>query len=98
VRLGAGCRNALSRRDPAAASPISRFLFLAQTTGAIVAALDVSATNELDSLSAGFAGRYVPAGPGNDPVRNPDSLPTGRNLYGFDPSRRDLGHGPKAGR
>jgi cobaltochelatase CobN len=42
---------------------------------------------ELDALSAGLAGRYIPAGPGNDPVRAPDSLPTGRNFYGFDPTR-----------
>ena len=24
---------------------------------------------------------------GGDPIKNPDTLPTGRNLYGFDPSR-----------
>lgn len=42
---------------------------------------------ELDALSDGLAGRYVAAGPGNDPLRNPDSLPTGKNLYGFDPLR-----------
>lgn len=46
-----------------------------------------SARNELDSLMAALSGRYVPTGPGNDPVRNPDSLPTGRNFYAFDPSR-----------
>ncbi|WP_026224381.1 cobaltochelatase subunit CobN [Methyloversatilis thermotolerans] len=46
-----------------------------------------SGRSELDALMAGLAGRYVKAGPGNDPIRNPDSLPTGRNLYGFDPSR-----------
>ena len=42
---------------------------------------------ELDALVTGLAGQYITAGPGNDPIRNPDSLPTGRNLYGFDPSR-----------
>ncbi|MFA5663319.1 cobaltochelatase subunit CobN [Castellaniella sp.] len=42
---------------------------------------------ELDALSAGLAGRYIEAGSGNDPIRNPEALPTGRNLYGFDPSR-----------
>jgi len=46
-----------------------------------------SGQDELNALVAGLAGRYVVAGPGNDPLRNPDSLPTGRNLYGFDPSR-----------
>ena len=47
----------------------------------------LSATNELDALVAGLAGRHIVAGPGSDPIRNPDSLPTGRNLYGFDPAR-----------
>lgn len=46
-----------------------------------------SARAELDALVAGLAGRYVAAGPGGDPLRNPLSLPTGRNLYGFDPAR-----------
>jgi cobaltochelatase CobN len=46
-----------------------------------------SAAAELDALSAALAGRYVAAGPGGDPIRNPASLPTGRNLYGFDPAR-----------
>ncbi|WP_300288855.1 cobaltochelatase subunit CobN [Nitrosomonas sp.] len=37
----------------------------------------------LDAL----AGRYVPTSYGGDPVKNPDALPSGRNLYAFDPSR-----------
>ncbi|MCU0940245.1 MAG: cobaltochelatase subunit CobN, partial [Burkholderiaceae bacterium] len=59
----------------------------ARRTAELVAAIERSAPAELDALIAGLAGRYVAAGPGNDPVRNPDSLPTGRNFYGFDPSR-----------
>jgi cobaltochelatase CobN len=51
------------------------------------AILEQSAPAELNGLVAGLAGRYVAAGPGNDPIRNPASLPTGRNLYGFDPTR-----------
>ena len=53
----------------------------------LVQRIQQSARDELDALSAGLAGRMVPAGPGNDPVRNPDALPTGRNFYGFDPAR-----------
>lgn len=53
----------------------------------LVALIEQSARAELDALVAGLAGRYVAAGPGNDPIRNPESLPTGRDLYGFDPSR-----------
>ncbi|MFA5074147.1 MAG: cobaltochelatase subunit CobN [Nitrospirota bacterium] len=46
-----------------------------------------SAKRELDSFISALAGRYIPAGPGNDPLRNPDSLPTGKNFYSFDPAR-----------
>ncbi|MBL8671285.1 MAG: cobaltochelatase subunit CobN [Alphaproteobacteria bacterium] len=42
---------------------------------------------ELQSLKAALSGRYVPTSTGNDPLRNPDSVPTGRNLYGFDPRK-----------
>ena len=49
---------------------------------------DVLAHNEeIDGLLTALDGRYLKASYGGDPVRNPDSLPTGRNLYGFDPSR-----------
>ncbi len=46
-----------------------------------------SAERELNSLIKALEGRYVPAGSGNDPIRNPDSLPTGKNFYAFDPSK-----------
>ncbi|MGJ7603725.1 cobaltochelatase subunit CobN [Variovorax sp. LT1R20] len=42
---------------------------------------------EIEGLLTALDGRYLKASYGGDPVRNPDSLPTGRNLYGFDPSR-----------
>lgn len=42
---------------------------------------------EMQALLKALEGRYVTAGPGHDPVRNPSSLPTGKNFYGFDPSR-----------
>lgn len=44
-------------------------------------------TGELDGYFTALQGRYVATSYGGDPVKNPDSLPTGRNLYGFDPSR-----------
>jgi cobaltochelatase CobN len=50
-------------------------------------AIERSGPRELDSFVAALAGRYIPAGTGNDPIRNPDSLPTGKNFYSFDPSR-----------
>jgi len=46
-----------------------------------------SANAELNAFVAGLAGRYIQAGVGADPLRNPDALPTGRDIYGFDPSR-----------
>ncbi|MDP2371533.1 cobaltochelatase subunit CobN [Rhodoferax sp.] len=44
-------------------------------------------TQELANLLAALEGRYIPTSYGGDPIKNPDALPTGRNLYGFDPSR-----------
>ncbi|MGO9171203.1 MAG: cobaltochelatase subunit CobN [Rhodomicrobium sp.] len=58
-----------------------------KSIASLMTAMEQSAKEELGFLVAGLAGRYVPAGPGNDPVRTPASLPTGRDLYGFDPSR-----------
>ncbi len=48
---------------------------------------DLGAANEMHALLAGLDGRYIPTSYGGDPIKNPDALPTGRNLYGFDPSR-----------
>jgi cobaltochelatase CobN len=49
-------------------------------------AIERSGPRELDSFVAALAGKYIPAGTGNDPIRNPDSLPTGKNFYSFDPA------------
>ncbi len=46
-----------------------------------------SGPNEMASLIQGLSGRYIPPGQGNDPVRNPDALPTGKNFYGFNPNK-----------
>jgi len=43
--------------------------------------------NEMPGLLAALDGRFVAAAYGGDPIRNPDSLPTGRNLIGLDPAR-----------
>ncbi|MBK1613834.1 cobaltochelatase subunit CobN [Rubrivivax gelatinosus] len=48
---------------------------------------DLGAEGEIRGLLTALAGRYLPTSYGGDPMKNPDSLPTGRNLYGFDPSR-----------
>ncbi len=42
---------------------------------------------ELDGLVRALDGRFVPPAPGGDLLRRPEVLPTGRNLYAFDPYR-----------
>jgi len=49
--------------------------------------LQASAPAELAALLHGLAGRYVAAGPGGNPVRTPAVLPTGRNMFSYDPYR-----------
>jgi cobaltochelatase CobN len=60
-------------------------LALAQRAQQLDAAL--AQNEEISGFLAALDGQHVKASYGGDPVRNPDSLPTGRNLYGFDPSR-----------
>lgn len=42
---------------------------------------------ELISISDFLSGRYIEVKNGGDPIRHPESLPTGTNLIGFDPSK-----------
>ncbi|MGZ8469528.1 MAG: magnesium chelatase subunit H [Gemmatirosa sp.] len=42
---------------------------------------------ELPALVRALDGRWVPPAPGGDLLATPDILPTGRNVYGFDPYR-----------
>lgn len=44
-----------------------------------------SGSEELNSFIDALNGKYVRAGTGNDPIRNPSSLPTGKNFFAFDP-------------
>lgn len=46
-----------------------------------------SGTAELANFMRALAGRFLPAGTGGEPIRNPDSYPTGRNFYGIDPDK-----------
>ncbi len=43
--------------------------------------------HEIPGILRALDGRYVPPAPGGDLLRNPSVLPTGRNVYGFDPYR-----------
>ncbi|MHA6720395.1 magnesium chelatase subunit H [Sphingomonas sp. RS6] len=42
---------------------------------------------ELDALVHALDGRFIRPAPGGDILRNPEVLPTGRNIHGFDPFR-----------
>ncbi|WP_153558169.1 cobaltochelatase subunit CobN [Roseimaritima sediminicola] len=67
-----------------------RLLELARRAQQLEQAL--SQNEELEAVLAALDGRHVSSSYGGDPVRNPDSLPTGRNLYGFDPTRVPTEH------
>ncbi|TVP66222.1 MAG: magnesium chelatase subunit H [Leptolyngbya sp. LCM1.Bin17] len=45
----------------------------------------VCADNELGGLLQALEGEYILPGPGGDPIRNPDVLPTGKNIHALDP-------------
>jgi cobaltochelatase CobN len=52
------------------------------------AALDhhLAQTGEIEAVLAGIAGGFVAPGAGGDPIRNPD-VPSGRNLFAFEPDK-----------
>jgi len=45
----------------------------------------VVADNEVGALVEALDGKYITPGPGGDPIRNPDVLPSGKNMHGLDP-------------
>ncbi|MFM7530598.1 MAG: magnesium chelatase subunit H [Nodosilinea sp.] len=45
----------------------------------------VCADNELGGLLQALEGEYITPGPGGDPIRNPEVLPTGKNIHALDP-------------
>jgi magnesium chelatase subunit H len=45
----------------------------------------ICADNELGALLRALEGEYILPGPGGDPIRNPDVLPTGKNIHALDP-------------
>ncbi len=61
--------------------------------------LEMCGRGEMGSLLRALDGGYIPAGEGNDPVRNPEAVPTGRNFYGFNadkiPSREAFSLGKR---
>lgn len=47
----------------------------------------LDAKSENEALLSALNGKYIQTSYGGDPIKNPSALPTGRNLYGFDPSK-----------
>ncbi len=70
-----------SDEEPAE-TPLTDFLNLAIEYADNLRDCEIEIPKTLDALE----GKYIMPGPSNDPIRNPDVLPTGRNFYGFDPN------------
>merc|ERR1719498_2045484 len=45
----------------------------------------IVADNEVGAMLTALDGKYIIPGPGGDPIRNPDVLPSGKNMHGLDP-------------
>jgi cobaltochelatase CobN len=41
--------------------------------------------DEVGNILHALNGNFIPPGPGNDPLRNPSAVPTGRNMYALNP-------------
>jgi magnesium chelatase subunit H len=48
---------------------------------------DIQSDSEIQGVLRALEGRYIRPAPGGDVLRNPQVLPTGRNVHGFDPFR-----------
>ncbi|MEI7788246.1 MAG: magnesium chelatase subunit H, partial [Chlorobiaceae bacterium] len=47
--------------------------------------IHLAENNELQAVLHALEGKFIPPSPGNDLVRNPDIVPTGRNIHSLDP-------------
>jgi magnesium chelatase subunit H len=57
----------------------------------------LSVNHEMNGLIRALDGRYVPPVAGGDILRDPEILPTGRNIHGFDPFRLPSAYACKDG-
>jgi cobaltochelatase CobN len=60
---------------------LTNYLNLSTKYAANLKACQIETARVLDALED----KYIPPAPGNDPIRNPDAIPTGRDFYSFDP-------------
>jgi cobaltochelatase CobN len=61
-------------------------------------ALMNTGSEEMRLLLHGLDGRYVTPEVGNDPIRNPNAIPTGRNFFTFDPRTFPVPYADSVGR
>ena len=47
--------------------------------------INLAENSELKAVLHALEGKYIPPSPGNDLVRNPEIVPTGRNIHSLDP-------------
>jgi magnesium chelatase subunit H len=60
--------------------------------------MNLSENHELKALLHALDGKYIPPSPGNDLVRNPEIVPTGRNIHSLDPYTIPSSFAQKAGK
>ncbi len=58
---------------------------------------NLSHNDEIEALLHALDGGFVRPAPGGDVIRNPEVLPTGRNIHGFDPYRLPSAHAARDG-
>ena len=71
-------------RNMANLTTARRFLAVLDDIRNFAMAIRQSPETELDHFVRALRGGYIPPSSGGDPIANPDSVPTGRNLYGVD--------------
>ena len=66
-------------------APADANLVLVATGTGLAPYMSMLRTTLHDAVVTALDGRFIRPAPGGDLLRNPDVLPTGRNLHGFDP-------------
>ena len=87
IPMGTGMPSGMGmmRRGPAE-NPLKKFAPELRAVEAYENLLK-STPAELNAFVNALSGGYIHPSPGNDPIGNPEAVPTGRNLYGIDPER-----------
>ena len=78
--------------EPQALERAKAALGVSESAAALAAVLaranaQMQSNQEIESLLRALDGRFIRPAPGGDVLRTPETMPTGRNLHGFDPFR-----------